>query len=181
MQTQADKALEWAGPVITSSPITAAHGPRETESTVVAFRAGLSPGVVLSAKGLRTSAWFQRPEVSLQGQVGWARPGLFQDDLTLSREVIRASAETLLPNEVTVTGAGGGWGGSSDLNLTFRRHNSAHNHAVTRPAMTPALPPPPTWPPSGSVSSSVLLGPGLKAQMMHYPWCQAQLLWSKCP
>lgn len=33
METQADKALEWAGPVITSSPITATHGPRETEST----------------------------------------------------------------------------------------------------------------------------------------------------
>ena len=117
METQADKALEWAGPVIASSPITAAHGPWETESTVVAFRAGLSLGVVLPDKGLRTSAWFQRPEVSLQGQVGWARPGLLQDDLTLSREVIRASAETLLPNEVTVIGAGGG--GQFGLELDF--------------------------------------------------------------
>ena len=77
-ETQADGALEWAAPGDTSSPVTAARGPGGTESTAVAFRAGLSPGVVLLAKGLRTSAWFQRSEVSLQGQVRWARRSLPQ-------------------------------------------------------------------------------------------------------
>lgn len=72
METQADKALEWAGPVITSSPITAAIGQRR-QTTVVAFWAGLSPGVVLLAKDARTSAWFQG---SLQGagEMGEAGP-----------------------------------------------------------------------------------------------------------
>lgn len=47
----------------------------------------------------------------------WARPGLLQDDLTLIREVIGASAETLLPNKVTATGAGGGEGGAGKFGL----------------------------------------------------------------
>ena len=141
---------------------------------MAAFWAGLSPGMVLSAKGLRTSAWFQRLEVSLQGQERWARPGLLQDGLTLIREVIRASAEALLPNKVTATGAGRG---RFELDLTFGRRISARSHAVTWPAVTPASPSPPQRP---SVAFSPLAPWGL-ASRPRCPWRQAQPLWGKCP
>ena len=151
--------------MVTSSPTIAARGPREMESTVAAFWAGLSPGMVLSAKGLRTSAWFQRLEVSVQGQVRWARPGLLQDGLTLIREVIRASAEALLPNKVTATGAGRG---RFELELDFWETHFSPQPCCHVASSDPGL----SLSPSaslGSVSSSGPLGPGIQAQVSLAP------------
>lgn len=91
--------------------------PWAKETITGGFLAGLSPGVVLLAKGLRNLCPGLRG--SLQGQVRWARPACSRMTSPHIREVIGASAETLLPNKVTATGAGGE-GGAGKFGLEPR-------------------------------------------------------------